>query len=109
MGIENAKNIKDTKICNSCKYRTRFGAMYTNKTQGYCCNYYEITGHSRLEDENGVVRRLDLEWNGKCDKYERGKIIQGNTHINIRKREPGYEQYYDYKHCWCIDRSKYKD
>ena len=109
MSLENAKNIKNTKLCNSCKYRCRFGAMYTNKTQGFCCNYYEIEGHSRLLDENGVNHRGDPEWEGKCDKYERGKIIQGNCHINIRKKEQGYEQYYDYRHCWCIDRSKYKD
>ena len=108
MSLENAKNIKNTKLCNSCKYRCRFGSMYTNKTQGFCCNYYEIMGQSRLMDENGVNHRLDPEWEGKCDKYKRGPIAQVTKHINLGRNE--YEDYHwRYREGWVMDRSKYKD
>ena len=69
-----ANMVKCTKyVCAMCKYRMRFGTAPSGqqKLYNFCCNYLEITGHSRIFVEG--KRQYDADY---CDKFERGKIAQ---------------------------------
>lgn len=73
-------------VCAMCVYRMRNTTSFT----GWCCNYLDITGHSRLF-ENGV-KTHSAEY---CDKFQRGAQIKTKgeiPHVRIPV-ELGYNPY----------------
>lgn len=59
------------KLCNTCRYSMGFGSQPSNANcpANICCNYLEITGHSRIFYDGGK-QSFPKEY---CDKYEKGK------------------------------------
>ena len=77
------------KLCNTCRYSMGFGSQPSNANcpANICCNYLEITGHSRIF-YNGGKRSFPKEY---CDKYEKGRFYPSIYAVEQLVDALGYE------------------